>query len=148
MPHILDNPPRTIYFAPVLASVFQSCNHCTAIGNCGANSLRSSASFVAKTSRPPKLRHSQKRKQPSRPESGAARCRTGGKNADFRTVIWRAAMVSDTRCARGGGGYGLVFDRIYRINRIEGRREERGRRGNHAEGTEGERKLRLVARLR
>ena len=43
-------------------------------------------------------------------------------------------MVSDTRCARGGGGYVLVFDRI---NRIEGRREERGRRGNHAESAEG-----------
>ena len=28
-------------------------------------------------------------------------------------------MVSDTRC-KGWWGYGLVFDRIYRINRIEG----------------------------
>jgi hypothetical protein len=33
--------------------------------------------------------------------------------------------------------YGLVFDRIYRINRIEGRREERGRRRNHAESAKG-----------
>ena len=40
------------------------------------------------------------------------------------------------------------FDRIYRINRIEGRQEERGRRGNHAEIAKGERELRLVARLR
>ena len=47
-------------------------------------------------------------------------------------------MVSDTWC-KGWWGYGLVFDRIYRINRIEGRREERGRRGNHAEIAEGER---------
>ena len=54
-------------------------------------------------------------------------------------------MVSDTRC-KGWWGYGLVFDRIYRINRIEGRQEERGRRGNHAESAEG--KLQLVARLR
>jgi hypothetical protein len=45
-------------------------------------------------------------------------------------------------------GYGLVFDRIYRIIRIEGRGKERGRRGNHAEGAEGKGELRLVARLR
>ena len=46
-------------------------------------------------------------------------------------------MVSDTRCK--GWWYGLVFDRIYRINRIEGRGQERGRRGNHAESAEGKR---------
>ena len=51
----------------------------------------------------------------------------------FRTVFWRTAMVSDTRCKRW---YGLVFDRIYRINRIEGRREEREEHGNHAEDAE------------
>jgi hypothetical protein len=45
-------------------------------------------------------------------------------------------------------GVRLVFDRIYRINRIEERGEERGRRGNHAESAEGKGKLRLVARLR
>ena len=38
-------------------------------------------------------------------------------------------MVSDTRSARGGGGYGLVFDRMYRIYRIEGE-------GRNAEGAE------------
>ncbi len=45
-------------------------------------------------------------------------------------------MVSDT-LIQEVVGHGLVFDRIYRINRIEGRREERGRRGNHAESAEG-----------
>ncbi len=45
-------------------------------------------------------------------------------------------MVSDT-LVQEVVGVRLVFDRIYRINRIEGRREERGRRGNHAEGAEG-----------
>ena len=45
-------------------------------------------------------------------------------------------MVSDP-VRKGWWGYGLVFDRIYRINRIEGRGEERGRRGNHAESAEG-----------
>ena len=44
-----------------------------------------------------------------------------------------AAFVSDTLMRKRWCGHGLVFDRIYRINRIEGRREERGRRGNHAE---------------
>lgn len=37
-------------------------------------------------------------------------------------------MVSDTLVRKRWWGYGLVFDRIYRIcriNRIEGRREER-----------------------
>ena len=36
-------------------------------------------------------------------------------------------------------GHGLVFDRIYRINRIEGDegQKERGRRGNHAESAKG-----------
>ena len=56
-------------------------------------------------------------------------------------------MVSDP-VRKGWWGYRLVFDRIYRIDRIEGRREERGRRGNHAEIAEGKGKLRLVARLR
>ncbi len=53
-------------------------NHCTTIGAGRALSLRFFASFAAKTSHPPKLRHSQKRKQPSSPKSGAARCRTSG----------------------------------------------------------------------
>ena len=47
-------------------------------------------------------------------------------------------MVSDT-LVQGVVGHGLVFDRIYRINRIEGRGQERGRRGNHAESAEGKR---------
>ena len=46
-------------------------------------------------------------------------------------------MVSDTLVRKRWWGYGLVFDRIYRINRIEGRQEERGRRGNHAESAKG-----------
>ena len=59
-----------------------------------------------------------------------------GKTHDFRAMFWRAAMVSDP-VRKGWWGYGLVFDRIYRINRIEGRGKERGRRGNHAESAEG-----------
>ena len=55
-------------------------------------------------------------------------------------------MVSDTLVRKRWWGYGLVFDRIYRINRIEGD-------GRNAEGAEITRrarrgKLRLVARLR
>ncbi len=91
-----------------------SWNHCTPFGSCNALSLWSFASFAAKVSHPPKLRHSQKRKQPNSPESGAARCRTSGKSADFRTVIWRAAMVSDTtdfaRCQTPLTNLGLVSD--------------------------------------
>jgi hypothetical protein len=56
-------------------------------------------------------------------------------------------MVSDT-LVQEVVGVRLVFDRIYRINRIEGRGQERGRRGNHAESAEGKGELRLVARLR
>ena len=37
----------------------------------------------------------------------------------FRTIFWRTAMVSDT-LVQGVVGHGLVFDRINRINRIEG----------------------------
>ena len=59
-----------------------------------------------------------------------------------------SSMVSDTLMRKRWCGHGLVFDRIYRINRIEGRGEERGRRGNHAESAEGKEKLRLLARLR
>ena len=47
-------------------------------------------------------------------------------------------MVSDT-LIQEVVGHGLVFDRIYRINRIEGRGQERGKRGNHAESAEGKR---------
>ena len=49
----------------------------------------------------------------------------------FQGII---AKVSDTLAQEV---VGAGFDRIYRINRIEGRREERGRRGNHAESAEG-----------
>ena len=45
-------------------------------------------------------------------------------------------MVSDTLVRKRWWGYGLVFDRI---DRIEGRQKERGRRGNHAESAEGKR---------
>ena len=44
-------------------------------------------------------------------------------------------MVSDT-LMQEVVGVRLVFDRIDRINRIEGRGQERGRRGNHAESAE------------
>ena len=50
-------------------------------------------------------------------------------------------MVSDTLVRKRWWGYGLVFDRINRINRIEGD-------GRNAEGAEGKGELRLVARLR
>ena len=46
-------------------------------------------------------------------------------------------MVSDTLVRKRWWGYGLVFDRINRINRIEGRQKERGRRGNHTGSAEG-----------
>ena len=57
-----------------------------------------------------------------------------------------SSMVSDTLMRKRWCGHGLVFDRIYRINRIEGD-------GRNAEGAEITRrarrgKLRLVARLR
>ena len=52
-----------------------------------------------------------------------------GKTHDFRAMFWRTAMVSDP-VRKGWWGYRLVFDRIYRINRIEGD----GRR--NAEGAE------------
>ena len=55
-------------------------------------------------------------------------------------------MVSDTLMRKRWCGHGLVFDRIYRINRIEGRREERGRRGNHAEDARGKRKTPIVGK--
>ena len=57
-----------------------------------------------------------------------------GKTHDFRAMFWRTAMVSDPVRKRWWG-YGLVFDRIYRINRIERRNAEgseitrRSRRG-------------------
>ena len=99
---------------------------------------------------PSKTPISQKRKQPSSPKSGAARCRIGGGgragsrpsrrwgNAfgnGLEVGGWAARAPANRRFphrvltnghgvrhprARGGGGYGLVFDRIYRINRIEG----------------------------
>ena len=46
----------------------QAWNHCTTIGADRALSLRFFASFAAKTSHPPKLRHSQKRKQQTAPQ--------------------------------------------------------------------------------
>ena len=70
--------------------------HCTTFGAYRALSLWTFVFFVAKVSHPPKLQHSQKRKQPNDPQSGAAKCRIPGKNADFRTVFCRTAMVSDT----------------------------------------------------
>ena len=100
-------------------------------------------------------------------QSGAARCRTpvadapwarpyqrlGNAFGNGREVGGRAARAPAKRrfphsvltnrhgvrhpVRKKWWGYGLVFDRIYRINRIEGRQEERGRRGNHAESAEG-----------
>ena len=56
----------------------------------------------------------------SSPESGAARCRTSRQKRRFpHRVLTNGHGVRHPH-ARGGGGYGLVFDRINRINRIEG----------------------------
>ncbi len=70
-----------------------------------------------------------------KPESGAARCRTGGK-PQISAPYSDGRPWCQTPEVQGVVGVRLVFDRIYRINRIEGRGQERGRRGNHAESAE------------
>ena len=70
--------------------------------------------FVAKTSHPPKLRHSQKRKQQT------AQKQPGGNNRRFSHRILANGRGVRHPVRKRWWGVWAGFDRIYRINRIEG----------------------------
>ena len=103
-------------------------NHCTSFGAGRALSLCGFVFFVDKPSRPPKL-------QPPRSGSNKQPRKRRGKMPHLRQkrrfphrVLTNGHGVRHP-VHKGWWGYGLVFDRIYRVNRIEGRGKERGRRG-------------------